>query len=380
MALRAWARSWARCESPVMRRSQPDLCRRRFVQGLAVAGGAVAFGAPAWGHQMSAMAGAAMAKPDPGMLGGDRIDLVVDAAPINITGRTRMAATVNSFVPGPILRLREGDDVTINIINGLREPPPIPWHGLRLPSAMDGVPGLSFRGIAPGETFTYRFPVVQSGAYWYHSHSGMQEQMGLYGAMVITPKGGEAHAYDREHVVLLSDWTDEDPMAVMANLKQDSSYYNRHERTVGDYLAMAKAKGLKATFDDWSMWAAMRMSPSDIMDVSGATYTYLVNGPAPAANWTGLFKAGEEVRLLFINGSSMSTCDVRIPGLNMIVVAADGSDVEPVTIKEFRIGVAETYDVIVEPEDQAYTLFAQAQDRTGYARGTLAPRAGMSAE
>jgi CopA family copper-resistance protein len=363
-----------------MSRFRPHLSRRRFVQGLALAGGATAIGAPAWSHQMAAMTGRAMAKSDPGVLAGDRFDLVVDAAPINITGRPRMAAAVNGSVPGPILRLREGDNVTINVINRMKEPTSIHWHGLRLPSDMDGVPGLSFRGIMPGETFTYRFPVVQSGAYWYHSHSGMQEQMGLYGAMVITPKAKEPYAYDREHVVLLSDWTDEDPMAVMANLKQQSSYYNLHERTVGGYLAEAKAKGLKATFDDWSMWAAMRMSPSDIMDVSGATYTYLVNGEAPAANWTGLFKPGEKVRLRFINGSSMSTFDVRIPGMAMTVVAADGNDVEPVSVREFRIGVAETYDVIVEPEDQAYTLFAQAQDRTGYARGTLAPRPGMSAE
>jgi CopA family copper-resistance protein len=356
-----------------MRRFRPDLSRRRFVQGVALAGGAAAIGAPAWGHE-------GMRRAEPGVLSGDRFDLVVDELPVNITGRMRMATAVNASVPGPILRLREGDAVTINVINRMKAPTSIHWHGLRLPSDMDGVPGLSFRGIMPGETFTYRFPVVQSGAYWYHSHSGMQEQMGLYGAMVIAPKGPEAHPFDREHVVLLSDWTDEDPMAVMANLKQQSSYYNFHERTVGDYLAEAKAKGLKATIDDWAMWAGMRMSPSDIMDVSGATYTYLVNGQSPAAHWTGLFKPGEKVRLRFINGSSMSTFDVRIPGMAMTVVAADGSDVEPVLVREFRIGVAETYDVIVEPQDQAYTIFAQAQDRTGYARATLAPRAGMSAE
>ena len=290
-----------------MSRFSPDPSRRRFVQGLALAGGAAAIGMPAFSHDMGANKGRAMVRPDPGVLSGDRFDLVIDAAPVNITGRLRMATAVNGSLPGPILRLREGDDVAINVINRMREPTSIHWHGLRLPSGMDGVPGLSFRGVMPGETFTYRFPVVQAGSYWYHSHSGMQEQMGLYGAMVIAPKGGEAHPYDREHVVLLSDWTDEDPMAVMANLKQQSNYYNLHERTVGDYLAMAKAKGLKATVDDWAMWAGMRMSPSDIMDVSGATYTYLVNGQAPAANWTGLFKPGEKVRLRFINGSSMST-------------------------------------------------------------------------
>jgi len=358
--------------------SRPDPSRRRFVQGLALAGGAAAIGAPAWGHGGTTMGGVRRSEPD--VLSGDRFDLVVDELPVDITGRPRMATAVNGSVPGPILRLREGDHVTINVANRMKAPTSIHWHGLRLPSDMDGVPGLSFRGIMPGETFTYRFPIVQAGSYWYHSHSGMQEQTGLYGAMVIASRDKAPYAYDREHVVLLSDWTDEDPMAVMANLKQQSSYYNLHERTVGDYLAEAKAKGLKATIDDWAMWAGMRMSPADIMDVSGATYTYLVNGQPPAANWTGLFKPGEKVRLRVINGSSMSTFDVRIPGMAMTVVAADGSDVEPVSVREFRIGVAETYDVIVQPEDRAYTLFAQAQDRTGYARGTLAPRPGMSAE
>jgi CopA family copper-resistance protein len=356
-----------------MTSAPPAPTRRRFVQGLALAGGAAAIGAPGWSRGAEMAAG-------PTVLSGDRFDLVIGEQMVNITGRRRMATTVNGSLPGPTLRLRLGELVTINVTNRLSEPSSIHWHGFRLPAAMDGVPGLSFRGIMPGETFTYRFPVLQSGAYWYHGHSGMQEQMGLYGAAIMVPPGPEAHAYDREHVVVLSDWTDADPMTIVANLKQQASYYNFHQQTLGDVLAEARAKGAKAAWDDWAMWAKMRMSPADILDVSGATYTYLVNGQPPAANWTALFEPGERVRLRFVNASSMSTFDVRIPGMTLTVVAADGADIEPVTVNEFRIAVAETYDVIVTPGDRAYTLFAQAQDRTGYARGTLAPRAGMTAE
>jgi CopA family copper-resistance protein len=245
---------------------------------------------------------------------------------------------------------------------------------------MDGVPGLSFAGIPPGETFVYEFPVPQSGTYWYHSHSAFQEQTGLYGALIVEPKGGYAYSFDRDYVVLLSDWTDENPHTVFSNLKFQSDYYNHRRRTVGTFFEDARTKGLGQTISDRLEWGKMRMSPTDILDVSGATYTYLMNGHAPAANWTALFRPGERIRLRFINGSSMSIFDVRIPGLPMSVVQTDGNDVEPVTVDQFRIGTAETYDVIVEPrEDQAFTIFAQAEDRTGFARGTLAPRAGMAA-
>jgi len=347
--------------------------RRGFVQGLAVAGGAAVIGVPSWSWAQDVA-------PGPATLSGTQFDLTVGARPINITGRSRMATAVNASVPAPTLRLREGATATFNVTNRLDEPTSIHWHGFRLPNAMDGVPGLTFRGIMPGETFTYRFPIVQSGTYWYHSHSGMQEQTGMYGAVIMEPREREPYAYDRDYVVMLSDWTDEDPMTVISNLKQQGSYYNFHQRTLGDFIADAQAKGLKPTWADWSMWAQMRMSPTDIMDVTGATYTFLVNGQPPAANWTALFKPGERVRLRFINSSSMTTFDVRIPDLPLRVVAADGGDVEPVDIEEFRIGVAETYDIIVEPKpDRAYAIFAQAMDRTGYARGTLAPRPGMAA-
>jgi CopA family copper-resistance protein len=353
--------------------SPPAPSRRGFVRGVAAAGGAAVIGAPTWSRAQDT-------PPGPATLSGDRLDLTVGARPINITGRRRMATAVNGSTPAPTLRLRQGDTVAINVTNRLDEPTSIHWHGFRLPNAMDGVPGLTFRGIMPGETFTYRFPIVQSGTYWYHGHSGMQEATGLYGAVIMEPREREPYAYDREYVVMLSDWTDEDPMTVIANLKQQGAYYNFHQRTLGDFVEDARRKGLKPTWADWSMWAKMRMSPTDIMDVSGATYTFLVNGQPPAANWTALFKPGERVRLRFINSASMSTFDVRIPDLPLTVVAADGSDVAPVVVDEFRIGVAETYDVIVEPEaDRAYAIFAQAQDRTGYARATLAPRPGMAA-
>src|SRR6202790_888065 len=245
---------------------------------------------------------------------------------------------------------------------------------------MDGVPGLSFPGIAAGETFTYRIPVKQSGTYWYHSHSRFQEQTGHYSPLVIDPRDKDSVEYDRDYVIMLSDWTDEDPETLFSNLKQKSDYYNYQQRTVGTFFSDVRKKGLGATVSDRMMWGAMNMNPTDILDVSGSTYTYLINGKPPAANWTALFRPHERIRLRFINGSSMSIFDVRIPGLPMTVVQTDGNDVQPVTVDEFRISVAETYDVIVQPHDEsAFTIFAQSMDRSGYARATLAPRSGMNA-
>ena len=354
--------------SPFLSRATPS--RRCFVTGLAAIGaGAVLNRSAAWGQAP----GTGVAE-----LSGAAFDLSIDPIPFNATGRPRMATAINGSVPAPTLRWREGDTLTLNVTNRLAEDSSIHWHGIYLPSEMDGVPGLSFRGIAPGETFTYRFPVKQSGTYWYHSHSGMQEQTGMYGALIIEPREAEPYSYDRDYVIMLSDWTDEEPMTVVANLKQQADYYNFQQRTLGTFLADASRAGFGAALQDRLTWGLMRMSPTDIMDVTGATYTFLINGHPPAANWTALFNPGERVRLRFINGSSMTTFDVRIPGLPLTVVAADGGDVEPVTIGEFRIGVAETYDMIVEPRDAAFTIFAQAQDRSGYARATLAPRMGMS--
>ncbi|CAB3909248.1 copper resistance system multicopper oxidase [Achromobacter mucicolens] len=347
--------------------------RRRFVQGLAAGGALAALGG--W-RQASAQSGAAAAAE----LRGTKFHLEIGETPVNFTGAARVATTVNGRLPAPLLRWREGDTVTLHVTNRLREQTSLHWHGILLPTGMDGVPGLSFAGIDPGQTFTYRFDVRQSGTYWYHSHSGFQEQTGLYGAIVIDPRHRDPIASDRDYTVLLSDWTDEDPMRVFDKLKVMPDYYNRIQPSMQSLADNAGDKGWRAALADRLMWERMRMNPTDLADVSGATYTYLTNGATPAANWTGLFKPGERVRLRFINGSAMTYFDVRIPGLTMTVVAADGQDVRPVDVEEFRIGVAETYDVIVEPsQDRAYTIFSQAMDRSGYARATLAPRAGMQA-
>ncbi len=347
------------------------ITRRRFVQGAALASAALSLpGHNAW---------AAPGTGAPAMLTGPNFDLAIGRTPVNMTGRQVMATGVNASVPGPILRWREGETVTLNVSNHLRVPTSIHWHGIRSPASMDGVPALSFASIMPGETFTYRIPLHQSGTYWYHSHSGFQEQTGLYGAIIVEPRGGYAQPFDREYVVLLSDWSDTDPDEIVSNLKMQSDYYDLHQRTVGTFVRDVRKDGLGSAIDDRLAWGRMRMSPTDIADVSASTYTYLLNGQSPGANWTGLFRPGERVRLRFINGASMSFFDVRIPGLVMSVVSADGNDVEPVAVDEFRIGAAETYDVIVRPtQDAAYTIFAQSEDRTGYARGTLATRAGLA--
>ncbi len=328
---------------------------------------------------------AALATPSrgPQTLRGTEFDLAIAEQGVNFTGAPRVATTVNGSLPAPILRWREGDTVTLRVTNLLPETSSIHWHGIILPSAMDGVPGIAdgFKGIRPGETFTYRFPVRQSGTYWYHSHSGFQEQTGLYGPIVIDPREKDPVAYDRDYVVMLSDWTDEDPNDVYRKLKKLSHYYNFSERTHADLMRDIESNGLEATWNDRRMWNDMRMSQRDLSDVTGHTYTFLTNGQTPADGWTGLFRKGERVRLRFINGSAMTFFDVRIPGLKMTVVAADGQYVEPVTVDEFRLGVAETYDVIVEPSaDSAYTLFAQDIARSGYARGTLTPDPALIAE
>ncbi|MBF6570199.1 MAG: copper resistance system multicopper oxidase [Candidatus Binataceae bacterium] len=350
------------------------ITRRRFVHG-AIAGGAMT-ALNLWSWPVEAKKSAI----GPALLSGNHFDLAIERVPVNFTGQPAYANAVNGSVPGPTLRLREGENVTLSVTNRLQETSSIHWHGLRLPSNMDGVPGLSFPGIAPGETFVYRFPVRQSGTFWYHSHSRFQEQIGQYGAIIIDPQDQHRIAYDRDYTVLLSDWTDEDPEIIFSNLKQQSDYYNFHQRTIGTFASDLRKRGFGSAVSNYLMWARMNMSPTDILDVTGNTYTYLINGQPPSWNWTALFRPHERIRLRFINASSMTIFDVRIPNLPMVVVQADGNDVEPVTVDEFRISVAETYDVIVQPPDAAaYTLFVQAEDRTGYARGTLAPAYGMTA-
>ncbi|PJI49971.1 MAG: copper oxidase [Pseudomonas sp.] len=306
-------------------------------------------------------------------------DLTIGEGELKLSDGARKALTVNGQTPAPELRFKEGEDVELRVTNTLDRDTSLHWHGLILPYTQDGVPGISFPGIKPGETFTYRFTVKQSGTYWYHAHSDFQEIEGLYGPLVIEPKAREPYRYDREYTLLLADWHDTKPETVFANLKKQSDYYNRNQRTLGDFIADSSANGFMATLRDRLDWGGMRMTPTDIADIAG--FRFLVNGQDTEQNWTGLFKPGERVRLRIINGSGMSYFDLRIPGLKMTVVQADGNDVQPVTVDELRIAVAETYDVIVQPqEDRAYTFFAEAMDRSGYARATLTPRAGLQAE
>lgn len=306
-------------------------------------------------------------------LSGNTFNLSIEKIAVNVTGNPSIAKTVNGMLSGPTLRWKEGDTVTINVTNNLNEDTSIHWHGIILPASMDGVPGFSnFNGIKPGETFTYKFPILQSGTYWYHSHSGFQEQEGVFGAIIIEPKIKDPYEYDREYVISLSDWSDEKPSSVYRKLKLSASYYNFKQRTVGDFFDEVKEKGFFEAFSERKMWNEMKMTDRDISDVSGYTYTYLMNGENPATGFKALFKNGEKIRLRFINSAAMTFFDVRIPGLKMTVVAADGNNVQAVSIDEFRIGVAETYDVIVEPEEnKSYAIFAQSIDRSGYALGAL---------
>ncbi|WP_348638793.1 copper resistance system multicopper oxidase [Minwuia sp. IMCC3060] len=306
-------------------------------------------------------------------------NLTVDPVRIDTGTFTRSGVGFNGASPGPVLRFREGEEVTINVTNNLDEDTSIHWHGLILPYQQDGVPKISYPGIAPGETFTYRFPIVQSGTYWFHSHSGFQEPDGAYGAIIIEPEGREPYRYDREYVIQLADAHPHSGDRIMRNLKMMPDYYNRRQRTLFDFLDDAKEKGVRAALDDRGDWGDMRMMPTDVEDLQG--FTPLINGKGPEQNWTGLFRPGERVRLRFINSSAMTYFDIRIPGLKLTVVQADGNDVQPVVVDEFRIAVAETYDVIVQPtEDRAYTIYGESMGRTAFARGTLAPREGMAAE
>jgi CopA family copper-resistance protein len=314
-------------------------------------------------------------------LSGDVIDLTISEQLFLLDGQTGRAMTINGTIPGPIIRLQEGQQATLRVTNRLEESTSIHWHGLLLPPTMDGVPGVSFAGIAPGATFTYRFPAKQSGTYWFHSHSGGQELLGMYAPMIIDPIEPEPFGYERDYVVMLSDWSFESPETLFSNLKKQGGYYNFQKRTAGEFLTDVRRMGFWPAIQNYLMWDQMRMDPTDFADVTGYTFTYLMNGLSPAGNWTGLFRPGERVRLRFINAASMTFYDVRIPGLTMTVVQADGQNIQPVAVEELRMGVAETYDVIVEPaEDRPYTIFAETMDRSGFARGTLATRPGMSAE
>ncbi|MCU1731703.1 MULTISPECIES: copper resistance system multicopper oxidase [unclassified Pseudomonas] len=347
--------------------------RRTFVKGLAAAGavGGLGLWRPhAWASERNS-----------GELAGQHFELFIGQTAVNFTGKPRTALTINDSLPGPVLRWREGDTVTLRVRNRLAEPTSLHWHGIILPANMDGVPGLSFAGIEPGGDYLYRFTLEQHGTYWYHSHSGLQEQAGVYGAIVIEPKEPEPHVYQRDCVLLLSDWSDQPPAELLTTLKKQSDYFNRQQRTLGDFVHDVARDGWRATLAERTEWAQMHMTPTDIADISAATYTYLLNGQAPEGNFTCLFQPGETLRLRLINGSAMTYFDFRIPGLKLTVIAADGQPVQPVTVDELRLAVAETYDVLVSVGDQpAYTLLAQSMDRSGYARGTLARAPGLQAE
>lgn len=352
--------------------------RRRFVTGLASTTAISMLNSSGYSHAAESLS---YSFDRPMSLSGTNFDLDIGYMPVNFTGKNRQATAINGSIPAPILRWKEGDRVTLNVRNNMAVDSSIHWHGMILPTDMDGVPGLSFDGIKPGQTFKYEFDIKQSGTYWYHSHSGFQEQTGLYGAIVIEPKEPAPYSYDRDYIVMLSDWSDEKPKDIYANLKKMPHIYNIDERTLADFNQEVKRKGLGSTLNSRSMWNTMLMSDTDLSDVTGKTYTFLMNGKAPADGWIGQFKKGEKILMRFINAAAMTFFDVRIPGLKMTVVASDGNYVQAVTVDEFRIGVAETYDVIVEPSsEQAYTLFCQAIDRSGFARGTLTPDASLVAQ
>lgn len=356
-----------------MPRRNFDLSRRSLVRGAAILGGGAAITSllPSWA--LSASPGVPSSLPT---LSGEDIKLTIGHTPITIDGKTSHAVTINGTVPGPLLRLKEGQRVRIAVTNTLDEDTSIHWHGLLVPSPMDGVPGVSFPGIRPGETFVYEFPIIQSGTYWYHSHSGLQEAEGHYAPIVIEPAKADPVASDREHVIVLSDHSEMHPHLIFKRLKQQGGVFNYQRQTIAGLLA-----GKDQTLAERMEWAKMLMDPTDISDVTGAVQTFLVNGHGPRDNWTGLFTPGERLRLRFINTAAQMIFNVRIPGLKLTVVAADGQNVRPVEVEEFQIGNAETYDVIVQPtEDRAYTLVSEAIDRSGMGRATLAPRAGMSAD
>lgn len=360
------------------------LTRREFLKtaastaasGLFVTGFGSLLPVPAWSKPARSRSDLTRTSPS------DHYNLEIGYEPMELNGKKEpiKATAINGSVPGPPVYLREGDRINLDVTNALWDSKhtSIHWHGILVPPEMDGVPGISFKGIPPGDTYHYEYDVVQAGTYWYHSHSFFQEQTGVYGPLVIEPSDGEPFDYDRDYAVVLSDWTSDDPDNVFRNLKLGEHYYNFQQQTVWDVIDAIEEDGFKKPIAERLAWGEMRMSPVDLADVTGAEYTYLLNGHSPDMNWTGLFEQGETVRLRFINASAMSTFDVRIPGLEMKVVMVDGKAVEPVPIEEFRISVAETYDVLVQPKgNRPYTVFAESLDRSGYARGTLATSSGQ---
>ncbi len=348
----------------------PPITSRRAFLGSAVAGtgmAALTSFSPAWARSGTH----GLASKDLSVLTGEDLSLTIAETRFMLDGREGHSVTANGVLPAPLIRLKEGQNFRMAVTNHLKEDTSIHWHGLLVPFHMDGVPGVSFPGIRPGETFVYEFPIRQSGTYWYHSHSGLQEQSGHYGPLVIEPAGLERNPADREHVIVLSDYSFIHPHTLFKRLKQQGGFFNREKQSL-----LSKDRIPEGMND---MFAQMRMDPTDIADISAAAYTYLLNGHSPDENWTGIVQAGERVRLRVINASAMSIFNFRIPGLPLTIVSVDGQDVKPVEVDEFQISAAETYDMIVTiPDDSAHTIVAESIDRTAMARGTLAPRLGMT--
>jgi len=344
--------------------------RRTILRSAFAGGGALALSSmlPAWAKTGTH----GLASKDGSVLTGENLSLTIANSRFMLDGREGHAVTANGVLPAPLIRLKEGQHFRMAVTNHLDEDTSIHWHGLLVPFQMDGVPGVSFPGIKPGETFVYDYPIRQSGTYWYHSHSGLQEQLGHYGPIVIEPADADPNAYDREHVIVLSDYSFMHPHMLIARLKQQGGFFNRWKQ------ALTSDNRIPDSMN--KSFAQMRMDPADIADVSGAAYSFLMNGHSADENWTGIFKPGERVRLRIINASAMSIYNFRIPGLPFEIISVDGQDVKPVQTDEFQISPAETYDMIVRPrEDSAYTIVAESIDRSGMVRGTLAPRLGMSA-
>ncbi len=355
--------------------------RRHLMLGAASGGAALGLsrGVPAWART-AGQGNLGIPTLKPTTQGGQQYDLTIGKFPVRINGRAAMAVGVNGTIPSPLLRFREGEEITLNVKNTLEQTSSIHWHGLLVPFLMDGVPGVTFPGIMPGETFQYKYSVPQNGTYWYHSHSGVQEPLGMYGPIIIDPKGVDPVAYDREYVMVLSDWSFTHPMTLFRKLKSMGDSFNHQKLTVSDFMRETKRKGFGATVKDRAAWNTMRMNKTDIADIGGANYTYLINGRGTGDNWNGVFTVGERVRLRIINASSMSMFNIRMPGLPMTVVAADGLNVKPLEVDEFQIGVAETYDVIIEPKQaKPYAFVAESIDRSGQVVATFGPRPNMQA-
>ena len=353
----------------------PSVDRRNLLRGAAFASGSLMLAPlfPAWAksgsHGLHSLAG------QPGVLSGNNIEVSVGQSAFRLGKKTGHAYTINGTLPGPLIRLQEGQNVKLVVRNTLEEDTSVHWHGMLLPFQMDGVPGVSYPGIAPGESFTYEFPMKQHGTYWYHSHSHMQEAMGMYGALIVDPAGKDPIAYDREHVLILSDWSFTHAHVNFRKQKQKAGYFNKRKQTFAGL-----AKGKDQPLSERMMWGQMLMDPTDIADVTGAYYHYLINGHDSMGNWTGIFQPGERVRLRIINAAAMSNFNIRVPGLPMTIVASDGLPLTPVETDEFQIAVAETWDVIIEPKEAVpYAFIAESIDRSGQCRATLAPQMGMVA-